>query len=179
MTTFNTFQDSLIEYGAYTGSTGGIVLPPVSGGNAQYFTGTPQSVNNTTAVVYNLTLQGEVGDVFTMFLTGVFFTNGSIITPSFNGDEFPYTTNAIGGGSYLYESTVTIKDASNVVITNSALSSNAIGPGLGSGVGSSLRYGTGVRAMNMVAGVPFTITLQATNFFTVDSFSIFKYSPAL
>jgi len=179
-TVYNTFQDSLIQYAGYTGTTGGVVppFPPPSGGNVQYYTGVPTSIPNGTVVVYSLPIQGQIGDVFKMFLSGFYDGNLAKITVNFDGStNCFYDTASTAGGGYMFELTVSVIDATQVYITNTGYSSATISAVSPQNI-LSQKFGAGTRSMNMVVGVPLTVTLSHSSSVSVDAFSIFKYSQA-
>lgn len=181
MTSFyNSFQNSLLQYAGYTGTTGGI-QPPVSGGGGlvQYYTGaTPVSVTGGTITPFSLTLQGQVGDFFTMFFSGQYDGSAALITPNIAGSGYQYVTGN-AGGSYVYEITLRVLSDSDVWITAHGYSSTAISavsPQQISTVFNTLAAGT--RSMNVVAGVPMTVSISDESTVSLNSFSIMKYSSA-
>lgn len=182
-TLYNTFQNCLIQYAGYTGATGGIVVPPAppAGGNTQYYTGVPASIpSGTDVIVYSLPLQGQVGDVFTMFLSGFYgggVSNATITVELDGSNNMSYDAIPVGGGSYMFELTVRVVSASQAFITTQGVCSASFTPTSAQN-SQGPRFGAGTRSMNIVAGVPMNVKLTHTTTIQVGTFSIFKFASA-
>ena len=173
----NTFQDSLIQYGGYTGGATGVFLPIPAGGMQTYYTGNQVSQGSGSFTLYTVPIVGDIGDTFYLDVSGFNSNTNSTISLTIGSTTSTYLI-PNSGGSFQYYAQFTIIDNTYARILVKTSASNAFSIGnMNVGANSTERCSTGQVNGDLISGDTLTLAKSGTGSVDVYQFTITKVSP--